>query len=110
MQKIDGVVAYYDHKDIPGPNTFIPADANTNFNPNTIFEELFCSGTIRYYYQPVGLIVAVNRDIGKKASNLVQITYSPGATPYFDIRQILNENVTSRIHHERSINATSRGN
>lgn len=72
-------------------------------------EELFCSGIIRYYYQPVGLVVAVSREIAVRASNLVKITYSPGPNAYFDIREILSNNVTDRIHHDMSSNATSRG-
>lgn len=72
-------------------------------------EELFCSGTIRYYNQPVGLIVAVSREIAVRASNLVKITYNPGPTAYFDIREILDNNITDRIHHDMSSNATTKG-
>lgn len=103
-------MAYLDKTDIPGPNTFIPDDANTVLNPQLIItEEVFCSGTVRYYHQPVGLIVAVTRKIANKAANMVKITYRPGPTPYTTIRQIIQSNVTSRINNEMTVRATSKG-
>lgn len=103
-------MAYLDKNDIPGPNTFIPDDANTILNPQvTIEEEVFCSGTVRYYHQPVGLIVAVTRKIAHEAANMVKISYRPGPRPYTTIRQILQSNITSRINNEMTVRATSKG-
>ncbi|KAH8311383.1 hypothetical protein KR044_005999, partial [Drosophila immigrans] len=65
-----GVVAFYSAKDVPGPNTF--SDPNFDFVP----EEIFCSGRVLYYKQPVGVVVASSADYAGRAAQLVNITYS----------------------------------
>lgn len=108
LQKCPGVVAFLDRKDIPGPNTFFPPNFYP-FSAMNVPEELFCSGKVQYYYQPVGLIVAVSEDVAQKAAKLVKIEYHAGPKPYLTIRDILNSNATDRIHHENTQHATGKG-
>ncbi|XP_030373934.1 xanthine dehydrogenase [Scaptodrosophila lebanonensis] len=66
-----GVVAFYAAKDIPGVN---------NFNNASVLvvepEEVFCSGRVKHYDQPLGVIAAVNHDLAVYAATLVQVTYA----------------------------------
>ncbi|KAH8375797.1 hypothetical protein KR093_007715 [Drosophila rubida] len=66
-----GVVAFLTVKDIPGDNNF--------YNSNLLAvepEELFCSGRVKYYDQPLGVIAANSHDIAVYAASLVQVTYA----------------------------------
>lgn len=103
-----GVFAYMDKNDVPGPNSFYPP----NFYPyskTNVPEELFCSGTVQYFYQPVGLILAVSEEIAEKAAASVKITYNAGPRPYLTIRDILSCNAKERIFHETDHPATRKG-
>lgn len=60
--KMKGVVAYLDHKDVPGLN----AGYVSMFGGEP--EELFCTGKVKYAGQPVGMIVATDTDTALKAS------------------------------------------
>nr|XP_023019888.1 xanthine dehydrogenase-like [Leptinotarsa decemlineata] len=92
-----GVIAFFDKNDIPGKNTFTPFEAGL-FATHPVEEELFCDGIIKYYSQPVGIIVATSREIAEKAADLVAVTYEKGKEkPYFNIRQVLEDNATDRI-------------
>ncbi|XP_052737986.1 uncharacterized protein LOC112054963 isoform X1 [Bicyclus anynana] len=90
IQKIDpsialsepGVIAFYSAADIPGVNSYIPAPNIFNLTD----EELFCNGEVKYYDQPVGVIVAECESIAKKAANLVHIEYSNIRKPVIDIK------------------------
>ncbi|XP_061392391.1 uncharacterized protein LOC133327874 [Musca vetustissima] len=68
--KVPGVVAFYSAKDIPGINSFV--DQAFKYEP----EEIFCSGLVKYYDQPLGMIVALDPLIANLASNKVKILYS----------------------------------
>ncbi|KAK5639262.1 hypothetical protein RI129_011754 [Pyrocoelia pectoralis] len=106
--KIDGVVAYFDKHDIPGKNSFTPKEALFLFS---VDEEIFCSGHVRYYYQPVGMIVAKTQYIAEKAAELVNITYDKrAAKPLLTIRDILSKNEQDLIKFEKEIKATRKGN
>lgn len=71
FQKLPGVVAFYSAKDIPGSNTFMPAKAQLVFEP----EEIFCSSDVKFFEQPVGIIVAETNEIAQKAAKLVDVQY-----------------------------------
>ncbi|XP_070499173.1 uncharacterized protein [Chironomus tepperi] len=69
--KIPDVVAFYSAKDIPGNNDALPYTAM----PDSEMEEIFCQSQVRFYNQPVGIIVAESFEAANRASELVKITY-----------------------------------
>ncbi|KAJ8967053.1 hypothetical protein NQ317_000045 [Molorchus minor] len=92
--KVPGVVAFFDKSDIPGENTFMPPILLT-----PIKEEIFCSGIIQYYDQPVGLIVATNHDVAVNAAELVEVTYSaPLKKPLLTIHEVLDAKAIDKVH------------
>lgn len=116
FQKMDGVIAYMDKNDIPGRNTYTPRDFvyPAGYFPPTypelIEEEIFCSGEILYYYQPVGIIVATTQDIATKAVDLVKISYGPGKTkPFLTCREVLAAGANDKIHYEDGMKAIKKG-
>lgn len=104
--KVPGVVKYYDQAAIPGVNSISPKESNLDHD-----EELFCSGTVLYYYQPVGIIVATAQKIAEKGASLVNITYEKSTKkPLLTSREILAANAKEKIHEDLTIPATRRGN
>lgn len=87
-----GVIAYIDHKDVPGKNVIcgpplLPAE-----------EELFCSGKVLYNGQPVGLILAGSFGQALAAASAVKIYYEESTEiPLFTIKDVLKNNETHRI-------------
>lgn len=66
-----GVRYFFSAKDIPGENNFTP---KSTFS--TVVEELFLgSGTVLYYDQPVGIILADSMEIANSAVDKVRILY-----------------------------------
>lgn len=103
-----GVVAYYDKNDLPGPNTILPPILPP-FAP-LVYETLFCDGTVQYYFQPVGVIVAETPELAEKAAKLVKIKYEKGPKPFLTIQQILEApDAAKRIHTELFKPAIGRG-
>lgn len=87
-----GVISYVDHKDVPGKNLFCSPPLLK------IEEELFCSGKVLYYGQPVGLILADSFDQAQAATNVVNITYEKtDEKPIFKIKDVLKRNENERI-------------
>ncbi|XP_075153164.1 uncharacterized protein LOC142226822 [Haematobia irritans] len=70
--KIAGVVAFFSAKDIPGINSF--TDSSQQYQ----LEEIFTGGLVRFYDQPLGVIVAESKAIAEKATNKVTVLYSSG--------------------------------
>lgn len=103
---MEGVVAFLDKDDIPGRNTFIPKEeiiVRTD-------EELFCSGTVLYHSQPIGIIVAKTPEIAEVAAEMVEVTYADGKEqPLYTIRQVLKANAKDKIVHEQTINPKAKG-
>ncbi len=60
---MSGVVAYIDHKDIPGKNS-----VNTPAFESTGAEQLFTTGKINYAGQSIGLILADSFETAHKAA------------------------------------------
>ncbi|CAG9135468.1 unnamed protein product [Plutella xylostella] len=79
--KIPGVVAFYSAKDIPGENSFM----YTNLPNITAPEEILCSGIVKYYDQPIGILVADNEEVANRAALLVQVTYKTKDAPILTI-------------------------
>ncbi|XP_053955239.1 uncharacterized protein LOC128861267 [Anastrepha ludens] len=65
-----GVIAFYSAKDIPGKNL----SCDPSFGYET--EEIFCSGIVKYYDQPLGVVVAITSDIANRTATKVKVTYS----------------------------------
>ncbi|KAG6465427.1 hypothetical protein O3G_MSEX015145 [Manduca sexta] len=80
--KMPGVIAFYSANDIPGENSFTPA-GTTFYVAN---EEIFCSGQIKYYNQPIGMIVAETRPIAERAAKVVIATYKNVRKPLLSIK------------------------
>jgi xanthine dehydrogenase/oxidase len=97
-------VAFYSKDDIPGDNNFTPTDMFP------AMEEIFCSGRVLYYEQPVGILVGNSMGILGGASDLVEITYDPPTVaPLLSVRQILAAGRTDRIQEIRTINPSRKG-
>ncbi|KAB0801417.1 hypothetical protein PPYR_05771 [Photinus pyralis] len=104
---IKGVVAYLDKNDIPGRNSFTPKEASFMFVTD---EEIFCSGHVEYYHQPIGMIVANSQYIAEKAAELVNVTYKRSSEkPLLTIRDILSNNRSDRIKLDDELKATRLG-
>lgn len=71
LQKLPGVIAFYTAKDIPGDNSFTP----TNCPLVEVNEEILCSRQVKFYGDPVGVIVADREKTANKAAKLVKIKY-----------------------------------
>uniref|UniRef100_T1GSG5 FAD-binding PCMH-type domain-containing protein n=1 Tax=Megaselia scalaris TaxID=36166 RepID=T1GSG5_MEGSC len=66
------VVAFFSAKDIPGVNSFtVPG-----YITLTEFEQIFVSGTVLYYDQPLGVIAAETMSAAVKAAKKVKVVYS----------------------------------
>ncbi|XP_022826465.1 xanthine dehydrogenase-like [Spodoptera litura] len=102
--KQPGVIAFYSAKDIPGLNSFTPKDLYT-YHMN---EEVFCSSQVKYFNQPLGLIVADNQDIAYEAVNLVKVTYANLEKPVIDVDEGKKDPARNTLYTE--IKATTRGN
>ncbi|CAH1164261.1 unnamed protein product [Phaedon cochleariae] len=97
FQEMEGVVTFLDKNDIPGRNTFTPTEAGVPA-ANTLEEELFCNGVVKYHSQPVGIVVARSRELAETAAGLVKISYKAGDTkPVFNTREILRRKLTDKI-------------
>ncbi|XP_022826959.1 probable aldehyde oxidase gad-3 [Spodoptera litura] len=69
--KIPGVLAFFSAKDIPGKNSFLSQRV-----PGQLFpEEVFVEKTIKYYDQPIGVIVAETERLAYRAALLVKVNY-----------------------------------
>ncbi|XP_026467610.1 indole-3-acetaldehyde oxidase-like [Ctenocephalides felis] len=104
---IDGVRAFYSAKDIPGKNSFVSMKMLLTLED----EELFCSGLVKYYGQPVGILVAENQTLAERAAQLVHIQYSNDNKPFYvDARDVLEREKNSpRVNFIGGYDATSKG-
>ncbi|CAH0625212.1 unnamed protein product [Chrysodeixis includens] len=95
-----GVIAFYTAKDIPGINSFI-------LPLNFVFissEEIFASGSVQYFNQPIGVIVAETRAIAERAAKLVEATYKNVRDPVIDIKEAKDDTEKTTLFAE--LNAT----
>lgn len=98
-----GVIAFYSAADISGVNSFIPA-------PNTLNladEELFCNGKVKYYDQPLGVIVAESQALAEQATCLVHVEYEVPRKPIIDINTAKKD--PTRVTPFLTVEATNRG-
>lgn len=73
-------------------------------------EEIFCSGNVQYYFQPIGVVVAKTHEAAIAAADLVQITYRTAEQkPLLTVREILKANAKDKIVHEQTITPLRKG-
>nr|XP_034832953.1 xanthine dehydrogenase 1-like [Maniola hyperantus] len=99
-----GVIAFYSAADIPGENSFTPPPNIFN----TINEELLCNGEVKYFNQPLGIIVAESQSIAQRAASLVHVTYINTRRPVTDVK--IAKNDPTKVTLLNSIVATKTGN
>nr|CAI5857536.1 unnamed protein product [Callosobruchus analis] len=103
---LPGVIALFTEKDIPGTNTFQPKMMGTL----PVREELFCSGRVQYYYQPIGLIVADSQETALKAAEMVKIKYTaPTETTFLNVKQVVEANAKNRMKHNTNFVPKKKG-
>lgn len=95
---MDGVVAFFDAKHIPGKNTFV----SLSFPFVSEEEKLFlrARARIQYYSQPVGMIVAKTQSLAESAADLVELKYErlPGSSEGLtNMEKVLISDDTTRI-------------
>lgn len=108
IKVLPGVKAFYSAKDIPGQNSFASPKMLLLAEP----EEVFCDGLVKFYGQPVGVIVAETKALAEHAAKLVRIEYSPTTNGkiYVDMRDILtNDKNSPRIALDSSSEAKDKG-
>lgn len=99
-------MAFFDKDDIPGKNTFTPMEILW-FRKE---EELFCSGVVKNFSQPVGVIVAESQALADKASEMVEITYDESKDkPLLNVRDVLSASATDRIKDDQEVKPTKKG-
>lgn len=106
---MNGVVAFYSAKDIPGLNTFTP----TNIPFVTDKEEVLCSKTVKFFGQPVGIIVADREKIATDAAKLVHVKYTTTNKnkPLLTIDDVLASNEKDkRVRKDATVEPTEIGN
>ncbi|XP_037826949.1 indole-3-acetaldehyde oxidase-like [Lucilia sericata] len=101
--KLPGVVAVFTAKDVPGKNLISVPD-------NFFFveeEELFLTGEVKFYNQPVGIVVAESNTLAYKAAELIKIKYEGGAKEVLStLKEVLNDGPSNRIQHSIKSDAT----
>ncbi|XP_005187945.2 uncharacterized protein LOC101901154 [Musca domestica] len=91
--KVPGVIAFYSAKDIPGINSFV--DPAFRYES----EEIFCSDVVKYYDQPLGMVVALSSDIANHSSTKVKVLYSKSTNAIMPtLHDVLSNNRLERIH------------
>ncbi|XP_037301126.1 xanthine dehydrogenase/oxidase-like [Manduca sexta] len=98
-----GVIAFYSAKDIPGLNAFTP----NNVVLYTNYEEVLSSGTIMFYNQPIGIIVAEVQQVANIAAKLVKVTYGKVKRPIVHIDEARKD--PSRNNLFMTVTAQDRG-
>ncbi|XP_063928230.1 uncharacterized protein LOC135141244 [Zophobas morio] len=105
--EMEGIVAFFSKADIPGDNNFTPLGLSY-INAK---EEIFCSGRVMYYEQPIGILVGYREDVVQYAINLIELIYDESnVEPMLSTRQILKSGRTDRVIHVRTVQPKRKGN
>ncbi|XP_021929641.1 indole-3-acetaldehyde oxidase-like [Zootermopsis nevadensis] len=102
--KVPGVLKFLCAKDIPGLNNFTPVDL-PSFEE---YEEVFCSGEIKYAGQPLGLIVAETQALALESVSKVKVEYSNVVHPHLEMRDIIASGDKTRIRVEKEPDAVKK--
>lgn len=70
-------------------------------------EEIFCSGAVKYYNQPIGIVAAETQQIAEIAAKLVTATYKNVKTPVVDIKEAITD--TNRVVLYSTTSSTDKG-
>ncbi|XP_052766428.1 xanthine dehydrogenase-like [Mya arenaria] len=81
---VPGVVRVLTALDIPGAND-IRVPQLLSPTGNVELEELFCSGKVMYYGQPIGMVVAESQTLADKAARLVKVNYNSISAPVITV-------------------------
>ncbi|KAL7291951.1 hypothetical protein TKK_0014241 [Trichogramma kaykai] len=95
---INGVIAFYCAKDVPGKNAYI-----NSVNQYFFLEEdelLFAENEVSYAGQPYGMIVAENQNVALYAASLVKIVYpnGPRQKPMITVHDVIASNDKTRMN------------
>lgn len=100
-----GVEAFYDQHSILGENNISPSSGGFMFS-----EKLFCTGTVQFYHQPIGIIVANSNNLAQQAASKVKIYYTTSKDkPLLTIQEVLEANAKDRITHQSTVVASKKG-
>lgn len=100
-----GVEAFYDHNSILGENNIQPTAGGFQ-----VAEELFCSETVKFYSQPIGIIVASSNALALEAASKVKVYYRlPKDKPLLNIQDVLKANAKERITHLTTVVPSKKG-
>ncbi|XP_044766830.1 indole-3-acetaldehyde oxidase-like [Coccinella septempunctata] len=92
-----GVVRLFTKDDIPGENNFFPKELGFE-----IVEKLFCDKIVEFNQQPLGLLVASDKDVLDDAAGLVEVEYTPPKeSPLLSVREILAAKASDRLIKEK---------
>ncbi|XP_013165309.1 PREDICTED: xanthine dehydrogenase/oxidase-like [Papilio xuthus] len=84
---LSGVLAFLSAKDIPGSNNFVPLNIESGLVP----EEILCERDVKYYNQPIGIIIAETEKIANRAALIVKAKYkNVKQQPVLTIREVLD--------------------
>lgn len=91
--KMPGVIAFYTAKDIPGTNNTVEPELGYEV------EELFTAEMVRYYDQPLGMIVALTSNLASRAASKVKVLYSKGSNVIMPtLNDVLEHKRMDRVH------------
>lgn len=94
--KLPGVIDVITAKDIPGSN-LVSAKDNMFFPED---ESFFLEGEVKFYGQPIAMVVAESNSLANKAAGLVKLEYRGGADEVFpSMKDVLNGGPSNRIRH-----------
>lgn len=99
-----GVIAFYTSEDIPGTNSFTPI--------NKIFhivneEVLVADNKVKYFNQPIGIIVAETERQAIRAAKRVKIVYKNTRIPVLTLEQAKKD--SNRITPDATVPSSDRG-
>lgn len=106
FQKIKGVLTLFTAKDIPGVNSFTAPGLQLQ----TEEEEILVSKEVKFYGQPVAVIVADSEFLAAKAATMVKVTYKNISKPPILTIDEAKKHSNRYIPSENKIDPKDRGN
>ncbi|KAJ9584592.1 hypothetical protein L9F63_021062, partial [Diploptera punctata] len=94
--KIPGVLKFLTADNIPGKNSFSTLSDDIFLYIHT-YEEILCSGQVKYAGQPLGIIVAETNSLAIRATSKVKVKYIDVSVPNTSLRNVVASKDKSRI-------------